>query len=79
MERARVIQVIEVAANRGAGTKKDPVRKITQYWDFEGNLLAERDDFLISEYMKDFSQEVKSFYWKNFQVASSLDDINIQS
>ena len=40
---AKVIQVIEVKAKRGLGTEKDPVREVTQYWDFEGNFLAEMD------------------------------------
>ena len=40
---ARVIQVIETKAKRGFGTEKDPVREVTQYWDFEGNFLAEMD------------------------------------
>lgn len=40
---ARVIQVIETKAKRGLGTEKDPVREVTQYWDFEGNFLAEMD------------------------------------
>ena len=40
---ARVIQVIETKAKRGIGTEKDPVRDVTQYWDFEGNFLAEMD------------------------------------
>lgn len=39
----RVISVIEVKANRGLGIEKDPVRVVTQYWDMNGNLLAERD------------------------------------
>lgn len=38
---ARVIQVIETKAKRGIGTKKDPVREVTQYWDFNGKFLAE--------------------------------------
>ena len=38
-----MIKVIEVKAKRGLGIEKDPVREITQYWDIEGNLLAERD------------------------------------
>ena len=25
------------------GTEKDPVREVVQYWDFEGNFLAEMD------------------------------------
>lgn len=41
---ARVVQVIETKALRGAGTEEDMCRVVTQYWDFEGNLLAERDD-----------------------------------
>lgn len=40
---ARVIRVIETKAKRGLGTEKDPVREVTQYWDLEGNFLAEMD------------------------------------
>lgn len=40
---ARVIQVIETTALRGEGTEEDKCRKVKQYWDFEGNLLAESD------------------------------------
>lgn len=40
---AKVIQIIETKALRGMGTEKDPVREVTQYWDFEGNFLAEAD------------------------------------
>ena len=39
----RAIQVIEVKAKRGLRIKGDPVREITQYWDMNGNFLAERD------------------------------------
>ncbi|MGN0271633.1 MAG: carboxypeptidase [Lachnospiraceae bacterium] len=42
-DEARVIQVIETKALRGLGTEEDPVREVTQYWDFEGNFLAEMD------------------------------------
>lgn len=41
---AKVIQVIETKAKRGLGTKKDPVRIVTQYWDLDGNFLAEADN-----------------------------------
>lgn len=47
----RVISVIEVKANRGLGIKDDPVREITQYWDMDGNFLAERDS--DSKFMTD--------------------------
>ena len=40
---ARVIQVIEIKADRGLGTKQDPVRGVTQCWDLDGKLLAEVD------------------------------------
>lgn len=40
----KVISVVEVKAKRGMGIDGDPVRKITQYWDMDGNFLAERDD-----------------------------------
>lgn len=38
---AKVIQVIVTTALKGEGTEKDPVRIVTQYRDFDGNLLAE--------------------------------------
>lgn len=44
---AKVIQVIETKAKRGLGTEKDPARTVTQYWDFEGNFLAEMDAELL--------------------------------
>lgn len=44
---AKVIQVIETKAERGFGTEKDPVREVTQYWDFDGNFLAEMDTELL--------------------------------
>lgn len=37
---ARVIQVIETRSLIGCGTPDDPARIATQYWDFDGNLLA---------------------------------------
>lgn len=43
---AKVIQVIETKAKRGLGTEKDPVRDVVQYWDLEGNFLAEMDTHL---------------------------------
>lgn len=42
-DQARVIQVIETTALRGKGTEEDKCRKIKQYWDFDGNFLAEFD------------------------------------
>lgn len=47
---AKVIRVIETKAKRGLGTEKDPVREVTQYWDFDGNFLAEMDtEMLITQ------------------------------
>lgn len=45
MASARVIQVIETVSRVGSGTREDPVRLITQYWDFDGNRLACNDPF----------------------------------
>ena len=42
-EKACVIKVIKTTALLGAGTPKDLVRYLYQYWDFEGNLLAQHD------------------------------------
>lgn len=40
---AKVIQVIVTESLRGEGTEKDLCRIVTQYWDFNGKLLAEDD------------------------------------
>ncbi len=40
---AKIIQVIETKSLRGLGTEQDPVRDVIQYWDLEGNFLAEMD------------------------------------
>ena len=40
---ARVISVIETRALRGLGIEEDLLREVVQYWDFDGNLLAEND------------------------------------
>ena len=42
-DKARVIQVIETTSLRGEGTEEDNCREVKQYWDFDGNLLAEND------------------------------------
>lgn len=43
-DNARVIQVIETRSLRGTGKdEKDMCREVIQYWDFDGNLLAEND------------------------------------
>ncbi len=40
---AKVVQVIETRSLRGIGVNGDMCREVIQYWDFDGNLLAERD------------------------------------
>lgn len=40
---ARVIRVIETKSLRGIGAPNDLSRIVIQYWDFDGNLLAEKD------------------------------------
>lgn len=42
-DKAEVISVIKTVALKGAGTENDPCREVIQYWDFEGNLLAQND------------------------------------
>ena len=43
MNSVKVLSVIQTISNRGTGTADDPIRNVTQYWDFDGNLLAEND------------------------------------
>ena len=43
IESAREVTVIETKFLRGFGTKEDICRVVRQYWDMDGNLLAEND------------------------------------
>ena len=48
--KATVIKVIVTESVVGSGRDEDPIRKIVQYWSFEGELLAVSDP--ISRYGK---------------------------
>lgn len=42
----QVIRVIRTTLERrGDGTDGDPIRRITQYWNFDGELLWEHDPY----------------------------------
>lgn len=57
---ACVIQVIETVSARGRGTEEDLCRSVIQYWDFEGNLLAEKDPCTMESETQGGDREV----WK---------------
>jgi hypothetical protein len=43
---AQLITIIETKSLRGTGvTESDPCREVIQYWDLDGNLLAEKDPY----------------------------------
>jgi len=39
----QVIKVIRTTLERRGNGKDDPIRRIEQYWDMEGNLIIEND------------------------------------
>lgn len=53
---AKVIKVIETRSIRGFGTQADVCREVKQYWNFDGNLLAEHDPILLERF--DRSEDV---------------------
>mgnify|MGYP001623209943 CR=1 FL=1 len=67
---ARVIQVIETKSKRGLGTEKDPVREVIQYWDFEGNFLAEFDP--DPQYLSELS------IWESNRLSTIIRDLKTQ-
>lgn len=40
---AKVVYLIQVRAVTGKGTAEDPVREVIEYFDFEGEKMAELD------------------------------------
>ena len=53
VDSAKIVRVIETKSARGSCTREDPMRIVTQYWDFKGNLLAENDP--LSDYVPEIS------------------------
>ena len=48
MNSAKLIEVIMTVSNRGNGTVENPHREVIQYWDLEGEMLAEVDPIVCS-------------------------------
>lgn len=46
---AKATVMIKTTSTCGVGTKEDPVREITQYWDLNGNLIVTLDSFSNKE------------------------------
>jgi len=44
-----IMQVIRQEVSFGDGTKKNPVRQVTRYWDLDGNFLFQKDDFMCEQ------------------------------
>ena len=44
-QKVELIEVIHTEATRGNGTNENPVRIVHQYWDKDGKLLAEKEDY----------------------------------
>lgn len=61
--KVEVVQVIKVTAARGDG-KSTIVREVVQFWDFDGNLLAENDpyagkDALVDRYGRKYDERAQ--------------------
>lgn len=50
----KIIQVIEVKTKKGLGIEGDKIREVIQYWDMDGNFLAEKetDPTILCEQVK---------------------------
>ena len=71
---ARIIAVIETKAKRGLGTKEDPVRDVTQYWDLDGTFLAEMDTEFCIPIIEHEANAVKASISSEQKVTSRLQD-----
>lgn len=57
MDKAEVIQAIKTTLlRRGEGTKDSPIRTVTQYWDFDGNLLIEKDPNMLDGFVEEIGR-----------------------
>ena len=46
MDTVEIVKLIKTTLlRRGNGTPENPIRVITQYWDFDGEIILEQDPF----------------------------------
>ncbi len=45
IKRAELIEVIKIKTIIGDGTKENPVREVTQYWEKGGEKIFEKDNY----------------------------------
>ena len=71
----KVVPVIEVKTMKGLGIEGDKGREVTEYWDLNGNFLAERDTdpTLLCELAKWESERLKKII-EDFAEAQKLQD-----
>ncbi len=48
MKRVEIVKMVRVMWPRGAGTEDDPCRTVPQYYDFDGNLIWENDQWAVN-------------------------------
>lgn len=58
LDGVEVMQVIKIKLLKGEGTKTDPCRPVFQYWDMDGNFIAQVDPCVKSEDMKVYSKKL---------------------
>ena len=62
---ARVMQVIQTETMRGKGiAPDDPCRTVIQYYTFDGELLAERDEWKEEQELLGWKEEQEQTLWK---------------
>lgn len=49
VDSVKVVTLIETTTLIGSGLKEDPHRDLVQYWNMDGELVAEKDSFLEKE------------------------------
>lgn len=57
---AKAVIMIKTISICGVGTKEDPVREITQYWDLYGKLIVTLDSFSNQEEIEHEDSQVQS-------------------
>lgn len=47
VKKCEIVNVVKITLVAGEGTTEDQVRKVIQYWDMEGNMIATKDPCLL--------------------------------
>ena len=59
MNSAKIVPIIKTTSQFGDGSKNNPYRTVTQYWDIDGNLICAKDPLFEKDVVEDIITDIR--------------------